>query len=178
MGAFPSLSRYPPPPEYGLPTQRPVPPRPQLREEDECPICHQALPPKGPDNSEVARETHVQSCIETHFSTSGPRSSNPRPPPSAATEAAMVASIATPNQRIPTGRRTSVDASDIASSSQQRRRVPGMLTYNANEKDCVGEDDGGAQECVICFEEFVVGDEMGRLECLCKFHKVRKSSRF
>jgi len=46
-----------------------------------------------------------------------------------------------------------------------------MLVYRATEKDCVGED-GGEQECVICFEEFVVGDEMGRLECLCKFHKV------
>ncbi len=47
-----------------------------------------------------------------------------------------------------------------------------MLVYHASEKDCVGEDGGGAQECVICFEEFAVGDEMGRLECLCKFHRV------
>lgn len=46
-----------------------------------------------------------------------------------------------------------------------------MVVYHASEKDCVGEE-GGAQECVICFEEFAVGDEMGRLECLCKFHKV------
>lgn len=47
-----------------------------------------------------------------------------------------------------------------------------MVVYHASEKDCVGEDGEGAQECVICFEEFAVGDEMGRLECLCKFHKV------
>lgn len=47
-----------------------------------------------------------------------------------------------------------------------------MVVYHASEKDCVGED-GGAQECVICFDEFAVGVEMGRLECLCKFHKVR-----
>jgi len=46
-----------------------------------------------------------------------------------------------------------------------------MVVYHASEKDCVGEDEQ-AQECVICFEEFAVGDEMGRLECLCKFHKV------
>ena len=46
-----------------------------------------------------------------------------------------------------------------------------MVVYHASEKDCVG-DDGEPQECVICFEEFAVGDEMGRLECLCKFHKV------
>ena len=50
-----------------------------------------------------------------------------------------------------------------------------MLVYRATEKDCVGED-GGEQECVICFEEFKVGDEMGRLECLCKFHKVSSLS--
>ena len=172
MGTFPSLSRYRPEPGHDMPTQRPPPHRPQLREEDECPICHQALPPKGPDNSEVVREAHVQSCIETHFSTSGPRVFNPPPPPSAATEAAVVASALTPNQRVPAGRRTSADTSDIASSSQQRRRVAGMLTYQANEKDCVGEDGEGGQECVICFEEYAVGDEMGRLECLCKFHKV------
>ena len=46
-----------------------------------------------------------------------------------------------------------------------------MVVYLASEKDCVGGD-GAVQECVICFEEFAVGDEMGRLECLCKFHKV------
>lgn len=92
----------------------------------------------------------------------------------------MTASAATPAQAagaraIPTVRRASVDANDMPSTSfQQRRRVAGMLVYHASEKDCVGEDGNGPQECVICFEEFAVGDEMGRLECLCKFHKVRK----
>lgn len=47
-----------------------------------------------------------------------------------------------------------------------------MVVYHASEKDCVGEDGEGLQECVICFEEFSVGVEMARLECLCKFHKV------
>lgn len=47
-----------------------------------------------------------------------------------------------------------------------------MLRYQATEKDCIG-DEGEAQECVICFEEFIPGVEMARLECLCKFHKVR-----
>ena len=47
-----------------------------------------------------------------------------------------------------------------------------MALYLATEKDCIGAD-GLQQECVICFEEFSVGDEMGRLECFCKFHKVR-----
>ena len=53
----------------------------------------------------------------------------------------------------------------------QRRRVVGMFKYLATEKDCIGEG-GEPAECVICFEEFEQGVEMGRLECLCKFHKV------
>jgi len=28
-------------------------------------------------------------------------------------------------------------------------------------------------ECVICFEEFQVGDKIARLECLCNYHRVR-----
>jgi hypothetical protein len=55
---------------------------------------------------------------------------------------------------------------------RQRRMTGGrMLVYKATEKDCVGED-GEVAECVICFEEFETGDEMGRLECLCRFHRV------
>lgn len=46
-----------------------------------------------------------------------------------------------------------------------------MVTYHATEKDCMDEG-GEPAECVICFEEFEQGIEMGRLECLCKFHKV------
>ena len=59
-----------------------------------------------------------------------------------------------------------------SSSFHPRNRTPGMFVYDASEKDCVGQDGEGVQECVICFEEFAVGDEMGRLVCLCKFHKV------
>lgn len=59
-----------------------------------------------------------------------------------------------------------------SSSVQQGMRTPGMFVYHASEKDCVGQDGEGVQECVICFEELAVGDEMGRLVCLCKFHRV------
>ncbi|EHY56440.1 hypothetical protein HRR83_002479 [Exophiala dermatitidis] len=45
-----------------------------------------------------------------------------------------------------------------------------MLPFTATEKDCVGQD-GSAQECSICMVEYNVGDELARLECLCKFHK-------
>lgn len=175
LGPIPSSSRYRPLPDLDMASSRPAP-RPQLREEDECPICHQALPPKGPDGSEAEREGHVESCIATHFSSSGPRSSHP--PASVATAAAVVASAATPSQAagsrpISTGHRESSGSSDMPSSSfQQRMRTPGMFVYHASEKDCVGQDGEGVQECVICFEEFAVGDEMGRLVCLCKFHRA------
>lgn len=174
-----SAGNYPDPEWRNLreiPVTQPRPvPHPQLREEDECPICHSALPPKGPDGSETTREQHVTECIESHFSSSGPRTT--RPPAQTAIQAAVAASAATPAQ-----------ASGIASSASgsgglpppsvaQRRRTTGMVVYHASEKDCVGEDGEGSQECVICFEEFAVGEEMGRLECLCKFHKVCPAQR-
>ncbi|EFQ99781.1 FYVE zinc finger protein [Nannizzia gypsea CBS 118893] len=45
-----------------------------------------------------------------------------------------------------------------------------MLTFLATEKDCLGTD-GILHECSICMEEYEVGAELARLECLCKFHK-------
>ena len=44
-------------------------------------------------------------------------------------------------------------------------RRTGVFPYKATEKDCV--DDA---ECTICLEEFEVGEDMGRLECFCRFH--------
>lgn len=41
-----------------------------------------------------------------------------------------------------------------------------MFPYKATEKDCVD-----SAECTICLEEFEVGVDMGRLECLCRFHR-------
>ncbi|KAL8943192.1 MAG: hypothetical protein Q9216_001246 [Gyalolechia sp. 2 TL-2023] len=160
-------------------------PQPQLREEDECPICHHALPPKNPDGNETMRENHVAACIEQHFSSSTPQSA--RPHPSAATNAAITASAASVSQSQAGGgnqegeRRRSENRWDGNSRENTfgrlgspRRRVAGMVTYSATEKDCVGEG-GEPAECVICFEDFEQGVEMGRLECLCKFHKFLES---
>ncbi|KAL8917820.1 MAG: hypothetical protein Q9172_005677 [Xanthocarpia lactea] len=173
--SLPPLPPHPPPPRT----------QPQLREEDECPICHQALPPKGPNGSETEREAHVAECIAQHFSSSVPRAS--RPHPSVATEAAVVASAAGATQsqnssssaQRPHDRRGSESTEQGSSNNNnafermgsQRRRVVGMIKYLATEKDCIGEA-GEPAECVICFEEFEQGVEMGRLECLCKFHKA------
>jgi hypothetical protein len=68
--------------------------------------------------------------------------------------------------------RMAVTESDAASSSQNphSQRLH-MLTFVATEKDCVAQEDGQVQECSICMVEYDVGDELVRLECLCKFHR-------
>lgn len=138
-----SSSRFRPLSDLNMYMPRPAS-RPQLRKEDECPVCHQALPPKGPDGSEVEREAHVEPCIANHFSSSAPRSSHA--PTSAATAAAVAASAAAPQQAawprsVFTGHRISAGPSDMQSSSfHQRMRTPGMFVYQASEKDCVGQD--------------------------------------
>ena len=146
-----------------------------LREEDECPICHNALPPKGPGGSEANREAHVTFCIELHFA--GPSSQASRPSPAPNLGTSTTATITNPSR--PTESSSTMLPNTLedrpersASSVLPRRRTTGMVVYRASEKDCVGEDGIAAQECVICFEEFEVGVEMGRLECLCIFHKV------
>ncbi|OBT76199.1 hypothetical protein VF21_04969 [Pseudogymnoascus sp. 05NY08] len=53
-----------------------------------------------------------------------------------------------------------------SSSFSPEPRRTGMFPYKATEKDCV--DDA---ECTICLEEFEVGVQMARLECLCRFHE-------
>ena len=45
-----------------------------------------------------------------------------------------------------------------------------MVCFTATEKDCVSHD-GAVPECTICMEEYEVGEQLVRLECLCKFHK-------
>lgn len=175
MGNIGIHPRYRSTPDVNMPTPSRAASRPLIPEEDECPICHSALPPKGPDGSEEAREAHVTSCIESHFSNSIPRA--PHRSPAVTTAAALAGSAAGPSQAGAVVQPAL--AADLPgsrgippSSSRPRRRTTGMVVYHANEKDCTGENGEGAQECVICFEEFAVGDEMGRLECLCKFHRV------
>jgi hypothetical protein len=57
-------------------------------------------------------------------------------------------------------------AAQAQASSSSRPRMTGMFPYKATEKDCVD-----SAECTICLEEFEVGVDMARLECLCRFHR-------
>lgn len=66
---------------------------------------------------------------------------------------------------------SSTSAQDEAMGRSPTHAPVRMLSFVASEKDCVGED-GNVQECSICMVEYDVGDQLARLECLCKFHKA------
>ncbi|SMR41296.1 unnamed protein product [Zymoseptoria tritici ST99CH_1E4] len=126
------------------PTAPQPPPRRQIREEDECPVCGTELPPIS-----TLRETHIQHCISTRFN---PSMSNSLPAPSPAS----------PPSHLP--------GPAPANATPPRFRPRGMAIYHATEKDCV-DPEGGSQECTICLEDFEEGEVLARMECLCKFHR-------
>ncbi|KAE9986245.1 hypothetical protein EG328_006248 [Venturia inaequalis] len=167
------LATSPVPYRSMLDTSAPLPPIPQparrqIAEEDECPICGSELPPKGPNGDETAREGHISACVRSHEYV-------PTPPPHPTLNPIENGPHA--SSSAPSASSSSLPAGSFSSASgsgplRQRRMTGGrMLVYHATEKDCVGEDQEPT-ECVICFEEFDEGDEMGRLECLCKFHRT------
>ncbi|RYP68263.1 hypothetical protein DL771_006765 [Monosporascus sp. 5C6A] len=90
-------------------TNRPLPPPPQIAEEDECPICHYELPSRDLPDFEARRETHINECIVQHSTYSPGGARGDRPP----------GAHGTPPPR--TMRRT------------------GIFPYTATEKDCVDD---------------------------------------
>jgi hypothetical protein len=149
----PSGARLPPNRTYPRPlhelTYSPAVHRPRLNENDICPVCRRALPPRGPDGDETAREAHIIDCINSRD-------------PSIHAEASNAAAAV----------RLAGAGSEAASSSQHPPQRLNMLAFVATEKDCVSQEDGQVQECSICMVEYDVGDELIRLECLCKFHRT------
>jgi hypothetical protein len=137
------------------------PPRPQIAEEDECPVCGEELPAKGQDGDMTSREAHIESCLQSHmYSSSAPQGKTGQF--EADDGQAPEATENPPESPFP----------GLLTNPRVRRMTRGhMLVYTATEKDCIGQD-GVAQECVICLEDFEVKEEMARLECLCKFHRV------
>ncbi|KAF2720919.1 FYVE-domain-containing protein [Polychaeton citri CBS 116435] len=131
-------------------------PRRQIKEEDECPVCHSELPP-----GMQAREQHVMNCIEnnTAATTSTPPAATaiPVPVPSASTASSSILQTQ--------------QAAAIARPRAMSHRPSGLLIFRATEKDCA-DGEGNPQECVICLEDFGQGEELGRLECWCKFHRI------
>lgn len=154
---FQGRSQPPPPPA----------PRRQIAEEDECPVCGDELPPKGPDGDESARTQHVEECIALH-------SGSPPPiPPSTSGDGNAQTSTSLPSQRTRGMSSAALAGSGGGGEGSARASMSmrGMVPYVATEKDCVDES-GGEAECVICFEEFEAGVRMARLVCWCKFHEV------
>jgi hypothetical protein len=135
-----------------IPTPRP---RRQIAEEDECPICGNELPAKGPGNDEASRTQHIEGCIAMY-------SASPVTAPLTHTTSASL-----PTQRS----RGMSTAGEASSSNRITHAARGMFPFIATEKDCV-DADGNEEECVICFEEYEAGDKMARLVCWCKFHEV------
>jgi hypothetical protein len=154
----------------GPPSSAPVPapqappaPRRQIAEEDECPICGNELPPKGPDGDDADRVQHVEDCIAIH-------SGSPPPVPTGQTSQSL------PSQRTRGMSSATAPAGNGEGASNGNRlsmSARGMYPYVATEKDCIDEQ-GNEAECVICFEEFEAGAKMARLVCWCKFHEVSR----
>ncbi|KAI2470069.1 FYVE-domain-containing protein [Annulohypoxylon bovei var. microspora] len=103
---------------------RPLPPPPQIPEEDECPICHRELPSRELPDFEAHRESHIESCITAHSAYSPGSRSGP----------GSVGSSRPGSHGVPplTARRT------------------GMFPYLATEKDCV--DSAECTICLEEFE--------------------------
>lgn len=159
-------------PLYADRRQPPLPPpapRRQIAEEDECPVCGDELPPKGPDGDDSARTQHVSECIALH---SG--SPPPVPPPASGGDNPHT-STSLPSQRTRGMSSAALGGAGGEGSASVRANLSmrGMVPYVATEKDCVDES-GGEAECVICFEEFEAGVKMARLVCWCKFHEVSR----
>ncbi|KAK3074281.1 hypothetical protein LTR53_003392 [Teratosphaeriaceae sp. CCFEE 6253] len=173
-------------------------PRRVVREEDECPVCGTELPPGEAIRAAHVQACIAERFSSTPGSSSMPHPPPPPPPRhSSHTGAAPTPHITTPtaggfnpaslpafNSTHPTASTTppGLPPVDPSTAAAARPRAPshrprGMALYTATEKDCLAPSaSGGAaeepQECVICLEEFAVGDAMGRMECLCKFHRV------
>ena len=146
-----------------LPQQAQPHRRPQIAEEDECPICGEELPPKDHGNEETARIQHVQECIALHSDSPAPASLTQQ------------TSTSLPNPRARA--MSNLERNNGEGSSNPNRMshaARGMFPYIATEKDCT-DDEGREAECIICLEDFEAGDRMSRLVCWCKFHEVCSS---
>lgn len=159
--------------------------RPRIAEEDECWVCHRELPSRMLPSFEQLREAHVEACIAAatkgSLSSPTPSMTTTRLPPrtSESSNSASPAQASSSSNSVPvpiantrearTAAREQAHAAVIWAASHPSSPGPlrrtGLFPYQATEKDCV--DDA---ECTICLEEFVIGVEMGRLECFCRFH--------
>ncbi len=160
-------------------------PRRQIAEADECWICHIELPSRHQPNFQVLREAHTEACLKAALQgvSLSPVPASHLPPPQGTSQSAGssfqerpgIASSSTlaPAANTPEARTAAREQAHAAIVLGQHRPSPGprrlnggtIFPYKASEKDLIQD-----AECSICFEEYVVGQDMGRLECFCRFH--------
>ncbi|KAL2127585.1 hypothetical protein VTI74DRAFT_10457 [Chaetomium olivicolor] len=99
------------------------PPRHQIPEEDECPVCHRELPPRSLPNFESLREAHINGCITSHSRYGGAPATT-------------------------SGDDGDGDGDSLLPPVPPRRT--GMFPYMATEKDCV--DSAECSICLEEFE--------------------------
>lgn len=150
-----------------------VPPRRHIHENDACPVCRRELPPSNPSNDDAARAQHIMTCIERVDQQRSAASAQHRQQ----RHSSSTAGAALPPPRTSSAQNglTSRHAHSSSSASESPRPTP-LLTWTATEKDCIDASSPGGpgtlpHECVICLEEFEPGQELGRMECFCKFHR-------
>lgn len=136
------------------------PPRPQIAEEDECPVCRRELPKRDLPDFEILREAHITECLDTHSRYMGGS------PSTRTTAGSSPASTAADASAASTWLPTNAAEASSSTSAPPPPRLTGMFPYRATEKDCVD-----AAECTICLEDLEVGVPMARLECFCRFHE-------
>lgn len=159
-----------------------------IREDDQCWVCFHELPSRNLPNFQDLRDAHVRNCLENATRRSSPAPNNAsRTPPTAPQTARQtstnytnvdprqapttVAAPSTPESRMQARERQHAaivygqQQSSTSASSSSASPMSRVIPYIASEKD--GIDDA---ECMVCLEDFEVGQEMGRLECFCRFH--------
>ena len=125
----------------GIPT---VPDRgvPDLPESEYCPLCLVPFTTLSA-STPAQREAHITSCIATASSSTPPTPAHLADSPSA------------------------FHGQHPRHSGTNRNRI----YYVLGEKELDTMERDKKNECPICMEGYEVGHDMGRLECLCRFHK-------
>lgn len=167
----------------------------RLKETDFCPICTLPLPPRDPETGdESEREKHIQDCIRRHEAPNSPRGANNAPSTAASSHTGVAGSAPAemsvaeflnqskvgpgkPSGRMVVYKAREEDTWDYSSEDGQNESSglagnepsttispPSLPSLNKNKHR-------KKAECVICFEEFEVGESIARLECLCRYHK-------
>ncbi|CCX31471.1 FYVE zinc finger-domain-containing protein [Pyronema domesticum] len=139
-------------------------------------------PRRGSETGEVVRM--CKECVDSgqrgHGSSGnsrhgGRRASHPPPPQLSENDYCPICHRALPFLPDPSeaGREAHIASclTPITRSRSYTNSGGRMVVWNATHKDTIDTGTREPVECIICFEDFEEGQEIARLECLCRFHK-------